>query len=175
MALREAGIQTSGNKAEIALRLHRHQSGYAQVKKGCSIATTAPAVPGKTQPMKFSGRTKCGDCGKYGHQGGSEQCERYTDVTGASGASGSHDVSHATARPAARTKADALPTCVDEPADGQMPEKPGNLRCPKCRAGVVLRVNALDNQRFYGCVNFTSMTRCKGSIRIRRQPEPPGL
>jgi hypothetical protein len=170
-ALRDAGVQTSGSKSEICIRLHRHLSGYAQVKKGCSIATTAPAISGKVQPLKMSGKVKCGDCGQYGHEGGSDQCEQFTAVVGtrqaASRAGSSRDV------PLPKAKVTPPITSVDEPKNGQMPEKPDNLHCPKCRARVVMRVNSIDNGRFYGCVNLTSMTRCKGTINIRRQPEPP--
>ena len=147
--LREALREASGSKSEIVLRLHRHLSGYAQVKKGCSIATTAPVVPGKAQPTKLSGRVKCGDCGSYGHEGGSEQCERYTDVAGArqgaTGAGSRPDGRDTAARPktsavipATPARVNSSPTGMDAPEGGQMPERTGNSCCPKWRAGGVL-------------------------------------
>ena len=54
--LRELGLQTSGKKGEMAERLRLHYMGIAQVKKGCSIATTAAHKVGMAQPPRSSGR-----------------------------------------------------------------------------------------------------------------------
>ena len=48
-------------------------------------------------------------------------------------------------------------------------EDPGTvvnaLTCPKCRQkGMIIRCNGLDNSKFYGCQNFTTFMRCKGTI-----------
>ena len=39
------------------------------------------------------------------------------------------------------------------------------LVCPRCKAYLVARVNSLDNSKFYGCSNFATVMRCKGSCR----------
>ncbi|CAE8595109.1 unnamed protein product [Polarella glacialis] len=80
--LNELGLQVSGAKEQMKARLIVYYSGIPQVKTGCSIGTTAPAVNAAASSTSTTdGRNvKCGDCGQYGHQGGADICPKVSAI-----------------------------------------------------------------------------------------------